>query len=115
MDITVERILSLLPKKPNGEYVHGAKKDFCLNIGAPTNIISEWENGKTKSYRNYIYQIATKYNVSPEWLKGETDEKTPPAPAMSAVKQEVYKLIESMNDEQARKLVQLTKIIMGEK
>ena len=29
MDITLERILSLIPKKPDGSYVHGAKKEFA--------------------------------------------------------------------------------------
>lgn len=71
----LERMLSLIPKKENGKYVHGAKKEFCEAIGAPTNIVSEWEAGKTKSYRNYLYVVSAKYNVSVEWLKGETDEK----------------------------------------
>ena len=79
MDITLERILSLIPKKPDGKYVHGAKKEFCLEIGAPSNIINEWERGVSKSFNNYLYAIAAKYNVSVEWLKGETDEKTPAA------------------------------------
>ena len=75
MDIMLDRMLSLIPKKENGKYVHGAKKEFCEAIGAPTNIVSEWEAGKTKSYRNYLYVVSAKYNVSIEWLKGETDEK----------------------------------------
>lgn len=77
MDIMLKRILSLIPKKENGKYVHGAKKEFCDSIGAPPNIINEWERGVSKSYRNYLYQIAEKYNVSVEWLKGETDERNP--------------------------------------
>jgi len=85
MDIMLERMLSLIPKKPDGKYVHGSKKDFCEKIGAPVNIISEWEAGKTKSYRNYVYAVAHVYNVSAEWLKGETDDpgikKEPAAPS----------------------------------
>lgn len=77
MDLTLERIISLIPKKADGKYVHGAKKEFCERIGAPTNIVSEWEAGKTKSYRNYIHAIAMEYDVSVSWLKGETDEKNP--------------------------------------
>ena len=77
MDITLERILSLIPKKPNGDFVYGAKKEFCEKIGAPTNIVNEWVRGVSKSYRNYLYQIADAYHVSVEWLKGETDEKNP--------------------------------------
>lgn len=77
LDITLERMLSLIPRKPDGKYVHGEKKKFCESIGAPPNIVSEWEAGKTKSYRNYIYAVSLIYNVSVEWLKGETDEKKP--------------------------------------
>ena len=78
MDITLERILSLIPKKPNGDFVHGAKKKFCEEIGAPTNIVNEWVRGVSKSYRNYLYQISAMYHVSVEWLKGETDIKSAP-------------------------------------
>lgn len=74
MDIMLERMLSLIPKKENGKYVHGAKKEFCEAIGAPTNIVSEWEAGKTKSYRNYLYVVSAKYNVPVEWLNGETND-----------------------------------------
>ena len=77
MDITLERVLSLIPRKPDGKYVHGAKKEFCLSIEAPSNIVNEWERGASKSYNNYLYQIAAKYDVSVEWLRGETDEKKP--------------------------------------
>ena len=77
MDITLERILSLIPKKPDGKYVHGAKKEFADNLGLPHNIVAEWIRGKNKGYHNYIYEISVKYNVSVEWLKGETDEKKP--------------------------------------
>ena len=80
MDITLERVLSLIPKNKNGKYQHGEKKKFCEKIGAPTNIINEWERGTSKSYRNYLYAIADKYNVSVEWLKGETEIREKPAP-----------------------------------
>ena len=78
MDIVLERLLSLIPKKPDGKYVHGAKKIFCEAIGAPTNIISEWESGKTRSYRNYVFKAAAVYNVDPDWLLGKTDKKEKP-------------------------------------
>lgn len=78
MDITLNRILSLLPKKPDGKLMHGAKKAFAEKIGLNhPQIVSDWQAGRNASYRNYLYQIAEQYNVSVEWLKGETDEKTP--------------------------------------
>ena len=84
MDITLERILSLIPHKENGDFVHGAKKVFAENIGyTGGEIVTMWEKGTSTSYKNKLHEIAAKYNVSVEWLKGETDEKTPPADAES--------------------------------
>lgn len=77
MDIVLERILTLLPKKPDGTLVHGARTAFAKSIGAPSNIFAEWIAGRNNSYKNYLYQIAAIHNVSVEWLKGETNEKSP--------------------------------------
>lgn len=78
MDITLERILSLIPKKPDGSYIHGAKAEFARAIGyGDGQIVSMWENGYSQSYNGKLHEIAAKYHVSVEWLKGETDEKTP--------------------------------------
>lgn len=104
MDITLERILSLIPKKPDGKYVHGAKKNFAQSLGLENgNLIADWEKGRTNSYGNYLYQIAAKYNVSVEWLKGETDEKNPP-PSESET-EEVKKLLEKMSQEQLLEII----------
>lgn len=104
MDILLERMLSLIPRKPDGKYVHGEKKVFCEKIGAPTNIISEWETGKTKSYRNYIHAVAMAYGVSVEWLRGETEEKAknPPALAdgLSVNGAELIKYMSSLDEKQ---------------
>lgn len=78
MDITLERILSLIPKKENGDFQHGAKKEFAQNIGLKSgNLISDWINGRSESYTGYLYEISAKYGVSVEWLRGETNEKSP--------------------------------------
>ncbi len=96
MDETLNRILSLLPKKPDGKLMHGAKKAFAEKIGLNhPQIVSDWQAGRNASYRNYLYQIAEQYDVSVEWLKGETDEKTPAA---------------KMGDERSAKEIVLEKI-----
>lgn len=79
MDIMLERILSLIPQKPDGKFVHGAKKEFADKLGIDNSTITQWINGKSKSYRNYLYQLSSMYNVSVEWLKGETDDPAPKA------------------------------------
>jgi len=79
MDILLERILSLIPRKPNGDYVHGAKKDFAQKIGLKSgNVVSDWIAGRNRSYEDYDYKIASVFNVALEWLHGETDDPTPP-------------------------------------
>lgn len=75
MDITLERVLSFIPRKPDGKFVHGAKKIFAESIGLNhPQIISDWMAGRNSSYRNYLYAVSAKYNVSVEWLRGETDD-----------------------------------------
>lgn len=121
MDITLERMLSFIPKKPDGKYVHGEKKKFCEKIGAPVNIVSEWEAGKTKSYRNYVYATAACYNVSVEWLRGETDNPTPveqkeKPPALggglTGLRKEAWDLIEAMGDDTLRKFIKAAKAML---
>lgn len=75
MDITLERILSLIPKKPNGDFVHGEKKKFATSIGFKSGeIVSDWIMGRSTSYKNYLYEISARYNVSVEWLRGERSD-----------------------------------------
>ena len=77
MDIIGERVFSLIPKKPDGKYKHGAKADFARSLGFKSGaIVSDWESGKSDSYKNYLYQISALYDVTVEWLRGETDEKS---------------------------------------
>lgn len=76
MDISLSRILSLIPKDESGKYKYGSKAKFARSIGYDSgDIVSMWENGSSVSYKKKIHEIAAKYNVSVEWLKGETDEK----------------------------------------
>ena len=81
MDITLERILSLIPKNENGKFKHGSKAEFARNIGYDSgDVVSMWQNGSRVSYKKKLHEISLKYGVSVEWLKGETDEKNPPVP-----------------------------------
>ena len=110
MDITLERILSLLGKNQNGEIARGEKAKFASNLGLPHNVVAEWINGKNKSYRNHLYQIADKYNVSVEWLKGETGIKEKPtlnedeldSSGISAAKRDFISAIMDLDDDQVQ-------------
>lgn len=78
MDITLARILSLIPKKDDGTFKHGAKAEFGRSLGYDGGeIINMWENGSSTSYVKKLHEISAKYNVSLEWLRGETDDPAP--------------------------------------
>lgn len=99
MDITLERILSLIPKNENGKFKHGSKAEFARNIGYDSgDVVSMWQNGSSVSYKKKLHEISLKYGVSVEWLKGETDEKNPPAPEDERI----------LNEELISRLVSLT-------
>ena len=75
MDIMLNRILSLLAKDEDGKTKHGEKARFAISIGYDSgDIVSMWENGSSTSYKRKLYEIAAAYNVSVEWLRGETDD-----------------------------------------
>ena len=112
LEVMLERVLSLIPKKPDGKFVHGAKKDFSKNIGAPENIVSDWISGRSSSYKNYAYQISAKYGVSVEWLRGETDEKNP-APKGGGTK-EIEAIFEQLTPSRQAKLLELARLYLDD-
>lgn len=75
MDEILERILTLIPKKENGDYKHGAKKQFCDSIGISSQNLSDWIAGRSTKYLDKLYEISDVYNVSVAWLKTGIDDK----------------------------------------
>lgn len=116
MDIVLERILSLIPKKQDGSFVHGACKEFAVSIGLKSgNLISDWIKGRSKSYTGYIYKIASVYNVSVDWLEGKTDEKIPLADLINSegdpVKEEMYHMMSTATQEELRDMLELMRFV----
>ena len=114
MDITLKRILSLIPKKPDGKYVHGAKKAFANSLGySEGNIVSMWESGNSDSYKTKLHEISAKYDVSVEWLKGETDEKRPAKKGES--KDALMAAVETMSREELIEMLERVTARLKEK
>lgn len=106
MDITLSRILSLIPKKPDGKYIHGAKAEFADSLGMARNLVTMWESGQSQSYRGKLHEIAAKYDVSVEWLKGETDEKRP-VQKDEPNKQKLREAVKEMNRDELIAMMEL--------
>jgi transcriptional regulator with XRE-family HTH domain len=66
---TLDKILVLI--KQNGV----EQQAFAEAIGAALpgkgkSVVSQWKSGKTKTYLNYIKEIAEYFSVSADWLLG---------------------------------------------
>ena len=68
---TLDKILSLLTEKKK------KKKTFAENIGVTKHTITDWKNGRSKSYMKYIDKIADFFDVSADYLLEKTDDKSP--------------------------------------
>ena len=54
MDITLERILSLIPSEKDGRFKKYAAAEFAAKIGIAPNLPSEWKAGRNKSYKTKL-------------------------------------------------------------
>ena len=117
LDIVLERILSLLPHKPDGKLAHGARRELAEKLGLTNgNLVSNWIAGRSSSYMGYLYQIAGIYGVSVEWLKGETDEKTPTAQSsdgLTPLQRELIAALPHLSDDAVATLLFAAKGYLG--
>lgn len=115
MDIVLERILSLIPKDPDGKYVHGAKTKFAKKIGYNDGaIVAMWENGSSISYNKKLYQIADQYHVSVEWLQGKTEDKSikeTPDPKIEGVSAEAQEILDYIRGATPAELAEVCRYI----
>ena len=74
MDIMLQRILSLIPDR------HGADAEFARSLGYKSgNVVADWRAGRSGSYRGKLREIAEKYNVTVDWLCGNSPQIEKPA------------------------------------
>lgn len=62
MDQTLERIVTLIGPK------RGASKELAEYLGVHPNVITNWKNGRNKSYTRYLPEIAKYFNISMDFL-----------------------------------------------
>lgn len=115
MDITLERMLTLIPKKENGDFKHGALSQFARSIGFKDgHIVSDWIAGNSESYKNYIYQVSALYHVSVEWLQGKTEDKSikeTPDPKIEGVSAEAQEILDYIRDATPAELAEVCRYI----
>lgn len=115
MDITLERMLTLIPKKENGNFKHGSLSQFARSIGFKDgHIVSDWIAGNSESYKNYIYQVSALYHVSVEWLQGKTEDKSikeTPDPKIEGVSAEAQEILDYIRGATPAELAEVCRYI----
>lgn len=58
------------------------QKEFAAKMRVTPTTVTDWKTGKSKSYQRIILlrDIADILGTTPEYLLGESDEKSPPTP-----------------------------------
>lgn len=116
MDIVLERIISLIPQKESGGFVHGAKKTFAQSIGYKGGeIISDWLAGRSDTYLSKVYEISEKYDVDVDWLLGKTDcKKKKPSEngePKSEYDAELSELLATLSDEEKKSAIDFIRLL----
>lgn len=68
MDDVLERILDCIGPK------HGSIKELADYLEVTPNVITNWKNGNSHSYRKYLKEIAAYFNVSVDYLLGKEEK-----------------------------------------
>lgn len=69
---TIDKIVKLI----NASGFTNAEIAQQLNLNQ--QVITDWKSGKSQSYKKYLYQLAELLHTTPEYLKGETEQKEKP-------------------------------------
>lgn len=93
----------------------------ALEISLSKTTVNRWKNGGGVTDATAL-KVANYFGVSPEWLKGETDDpsagiKKEPAPKRSELSLGQLELIElssKMSDDELRKFIAAMKAMLGE-
>ena len=107
MDITLERILPLIPSEKDGRFKKYAAADFASKIGVAQNLPSEWKAGRNKSYKTKLQTIADAYNVSIDWLYGKTDIKEKPPAEAGDIRKQAEEIIARMDQDQLLEFISM--------
>ena len=74
------------------------QKDLTNFLGIDENNFGSWKSGHSSSYKKYLHAIAQFLDVSVEYLKGETDIKKQPPSENGERLNELYKLVEGLDE-----------------
>lgn len=85
-----------------------SQKDLCKHLGLSQQTFSEWNAGRSASYKKYLPQIAEFLGVSVDYLLGKTDKKNKTASderSLTEVEKELLSVTADMDEDEKNALL----------
>lgn len=95
MDTTLMRILDLLNEQGKSQ------KDLTSFLKISANSFTNWKSGLNTSYKKYIYAIAEYFNVSVDYLLGNSDERKKETANNDSLDNELIRLLADLTPSEA--------------
>lgn len=91
------------------------RKDVCEALGYSYFTFSDWVNGKKMPRMDKVEQLSIYFGCSKSDLIEEKKETATQGSGLSESKKQLIALAESCSEEDAEKLLQMMKILLGKK
>jgi transcriptional regulator with XRE-family HTH domain len=88
----MEKVIVLLNER------HIEQKELCQYIGISQQQFTEWKAGRLKSYTKHLDKIASFFNVSVDYLLGNSETKEKPAQLKDELKGVNFALYGEVHD-----------------
>ncbi len=100
---TIDKIINLLEQK------NKTQKELMDYLKLEKSVFTTWKNGKSKSYKKYLPQIAVFLNTTVEYL---TDESLNEAPSEDLII--LNRAAKKMTPENRKKLLDIARVMFKE-
>ncbi len=84
-----------------------SQSDLAKAIHVSQQAITKWETGKSEPSSSNIVDISKYFNVSSDYLLGETDDKTPDKDMSKNQKLVAYSIDPDISDEERQAIIEM--------
>ncbi|HAN20405.1 MAG: hypothetical protein A2Y15_08610 [Clostridiales bacterium GWF2_36_10] len=90
-----------------------SEKMFLSDMGLNRTILSDWKSGKSHSYMKYVKKIADYFNVSVDYLLGNTEQKEKPTTDKgNELKSEFAAMLEKLTPDELEQVRKYTRFLL---
>lgn len=107
MDEMLNRVLELIGDK------HGAGTDLARFLGIHPNVVTNWRNGRNKSYITHLDEIADYFGATVEYLKTGQQKKATLSGDLSETDKTILSLFGELSPPEKEKALAVLQALVG--